>query len=49
MDPDETNTDRAKIIEVSRRLIASMIDCDLAGLDEILDPGFTLTRIAGYV
>lgn len=45
----ETSPDKSQILTVTRLLTSLMIEKDTAEMNKILDEGFTLTHITGYV
>src|ERR1700753_897144 len=49
METDLITNNESEVLDVSRKLTQFMIAKDTSGLDSILDPGFTLTHITGYV
>lgn len=49
METDQNADGKSQILTLARQLTQLMIDRDTAGLDQILDPHFTLTHITGYV
>lgn len=49
MQSDNPNNDEAEIRLVTKRLTELMIKKDTVAINKILDAGFTLTHITGYV
>jgi hypothetical protein len=49
MESDKIDDNNFQILDVTRQLTRLMIDKNTAALNKILDSGFTLTHITGYV
>ncbi|MCV9929536.1 nuclear transport factor 2 family protein [Flavobacterium sp. LS1R49] len=49
METDKIDTNKSEILDVTRQLTQLMIDKNTVEIKKILDQGFTLTHITGYV
>ncbi|MGV9339975.1 nuclear transport factor 2 family protein [Streptomyces sp. NPDC003688] len=49
MPPTPSRTDREDILQVHRAYLDAMAEGDTPSLDALLDDGFTLTHMTGYV
>ena len=49
MPPTLTRTDREHILQAHHAYLNAMVEADTPSLDDLLDGGFTLTHMTGYV
>ncbi|WP_199837525.1 nuclear transport factor 2 family protein [Streptomyces caniscabiei] len=49
MPPTPTEADREAILQVHHAYLDAMVEGDTQSLDDLLDDGFTLTHMTGYV
>ncbi|MEU5598431.1 nuclear transport factor 2 family protein [Streptomyces sp. NPDC020298] len=49
MPPTPSQTDREAILQAHHAYLDAMVEADTPSLDDLLDDGFTLTHMTGYV